>query len=226
MKKLRLVFIFILTMVFSFSSFGCDYFWPYDNETEIVLPPQIASGSFSYTTQAVTKGTVTKSRSLTSTFSSFLNTTNPPTVMAGLFLICYADNDKSDLFKQGEKGTIILDDTIPKTAQFGKNIKYDAEVKSITNKDELSVFIIAIIGDYNDLYIKEGTLATFQIIDQEKSDVIVVPRSAVKTYISRNYVGLLKNGCKEDTMITTGLYGTETVEVLSGLSVGDLVIIS
>ncbi|MHB1485787.1 MAG: hypothetical protein ACYCYI_14180 [Saccharofermentanales bacterium] len=231
MKKIRLLYfvlILLLSMIFILiSTSGCAYFWPYGNENKIVLPPKIADSPFSYITQSVVKGTVRKFRVVSSTFTSFNNSTNPATKLDGLYFICFVvTSDQPYLYKQNEKGTIILDNTIPKTPQFGKNIIYDAKVFDVSYNDALTVYTIKIIGDYDKNYIKEGTLASFQILDEEKDDVIMIPRSAVKSYLSRNYVGLLKNGAREDTMITIGLYGTDSVEVLDGLSVGDIVIMN
>jgi len=99
-------------------------------------------------------------------------------------------------------------------------------VINISTKDSLTGYTVKLTNNFDSNYIREGTLASFEILDTEKKDVIMIPRSTIKSYLSRNYVGVLKNGIKEDTMIKIGLYGTDTVEVLSGLSVGDLVIVS
>jgi hypothetical protein len=227
MKKTKLVFSMLSVMLLLFSFTGCEYFWPSNDDNKVVLPPKIVSSIFSYNTQPVKKGMVKKIRSLTATFSSAVNIDGNVHDMGELFFICTVTSDQYNLLNIGEKGTIVLDNTIPKTPQFGKNITYNAQVLYAPDRYGNSTsYIIKIIDNYDKNIVKEETLATFQILDQEKDNVLMIPKAAVKSYLSKSYVGILKNGSEEDTMITVGLIGTDSVEVLGGLSVGELVIIN
>jgi len=87
LKAIILILVFII-----FTSTGCEYFWPYDNENEIVIPSKIISSIYSYNTQPVTKGTVKKIRSVSSAFTSTDKTTYPATKLDGLYFIFFFKN--------------------------------------------------------------------------------------------------------------------------------------
>lgn len=60
----------------------------------------------------------------------------------------------------------------------------------------------------------------------EKKNVVVIPHSAVKQVGERTYVNVLISGSKIETDVELGVWGAGTVEVLSGLSGGEKLIIN
>ncbi len=68
--------------------------------------------------------------------------------------------------------------------------------------------------------------AQVSIITATKSDVLLVPASAVKTQNGQASVQILKGTKPETVSVTTGLASDTTIEILSGLAEGDTVITS
>jgi hypothetical protein len=52
---------------------------------------------------------------------------------------------------------------------------------------------------------------------------LILPTNAITTTGTRSTVSLLKNGVATPTVIETGLEGSSTTEITSGLAVGDVV---
>lgn len=60
----------------------------------------------------------------------------------------------------------------------------------------------------------------------EKDNVVVVPTSAVKNVGGRTYVNVLIDGAKIETDVELGIEGEDDVEILSGLSGGEQLILN
>jgi multidrug efflux pump subunit AcrA (membrane-fusion protein) len=65
--------------------------------------------------------------------------------------------------------------------------------------------------------------AEVTILAQEKTNTLLVPRSAV-VQDTEPYVYVVNGDIVERQPVTTGLFDTDRVEILSGLKEGDLVI--
>ena len=70
-----------------------------------------------------------------------------------------------------------------------------------------------------------GKSASVELIREKKEDVIVIPRNVVSMYSGESYVQVLENGIKKERMIETGIKNVTYIEVVSGLSEGEEVII-
>lgn len=70
-----------------------------------------------------------------------------------------------------------------------------------------------------------GKSANVQLIRQKKEDVIVIPRNVVSLYSGESYVMVLENGVKKERIIEPGIKNVTSIEVLSGLSEGEDIII-
>lgn len=71
-----------------------------------------------------------------------------------------------------------------------------------------------------------GSIADVTVISAQKSQVIVIPKHLVKTDESgRNYVQILKNDEKVETDVELGISNATEVEIVSGLSEGDQVVV-
>ncbi len=100
-----------------------------------------------------------------------------------------------------------------------KVVPYDME-----NWNETLLFTIS--GDTSNINIGVGASGTIQFILDEKKQVLSVPLRAVHQAGDKSYVYVLGEGnMREVKWIETGLYGDETVEVVSGLSEGEKVIL-
>ena len=73
--------------------------------------------------------------------------------------------------------------------------------------------------------IRPGMFASLQLITEQRTNTLVVPAQAILSYYNEKVVYIINSENKaERRIITTGLTTDENVEVLSGVSVGDIVI--
>lgn len=73
---------------------------------------------------------------------------------------------------------------------------------------------------------KSGANVTINYVTEESSGVIVVPKSAVIYSNNRQYVYVLSDGIRVEADVSIGIIGLTDVEILSGLSVGDVIILN
>ena len=65
------------------------------------------------------------------------------------------------------------------------------------------------------------------LIEQQKLNVITVPNTALKTTGGKTYVEVkTSSGTPEQVEVTTGLKDYQNTEIVSGLAVGDVIIIT
>jgi RND family efflux transporter MFP subunit len=70
-----------------------------------------------------------------------------------------------------------------------------------------------------------GTNADIRITLQEKTDALVIPISALRTYMGRKYVQILDGETRREVDVDTGLQTATDVEILKGLEEGQQVIL-
>jgi multidrug efflux pump subunit AcrA (membrane-fusion protein) len=68
-----------------------------------------------------------------------------------------------------------------------------------------------------------GASVSVTITTGSAEDVLLLPTSAITTTGTRSTVTLVKNGVTTPTVIETGLEGSSTTEIKSGLAAGDVV---
>jgi HlyD family secretion protein/macrolide-specific efflux system membrane fusion protein len=68
-----------------------------------------------------------------------------------------------------------------------------------------------------------GASVSVTITTGSADDALLLQTSAITTTGTRSTVSLLKNGVVTPTQITTGLIGSSTTQIKTGLSVGDVV---
>lgn len=114
---------------------------------------------------------------------------------------------------------------------FGDDIKFSGKLITIdpasTEIQDVVYYTVRVAIDDTDKPIKSGMTANVNIDTEKKENALSVPFRAVRIGESGKYVRVLKNGNAEDQVITLGLRGDSGfVEVLSGLSEGDEIILS
>ncbi|MFA5029760.1 MAG: efflux RND transporter periplasmic adaptor subunit [Patescibacteria group bacterium] len=78
--------------------------------------------------------------------------------------------------------------------------------------------------DTQDERIKPGMTVLANIITESKTDVLLIPSSAIKTQGDSSYVEILENGQPLKKEVSTGLVGDTMTEILSGLNENDQII--
>ena len=123
---------------------------------------------------------------------------------------------------QGQKATITLDAISDKTFT-GKVVSVD-RLGTITSG--VTNYPVIIQLDSEATEILPNMAANANIIIETKSDVLLVPTSAVKGEAGQNYVVVVKDGIQQNLFVEVGISSDTQTEILSGLSEGDIVVTS
>lgn len=112
---------------------------------------------------------------------------------------------------------------------FGKDFVASATVSSIdpaaTVIDGVPTYRTVLLFNNPDPKIKTGMTSNITIKGEERDNVLAIPQRAVWSESGRKYVKVLIGKKIIEKDITTGLRGTDgNIEILSGLSAGDLVV--
>ncbi len=135
---------------------------------------------------------------------------------------------KVDIYEQ-DIVNVKLDDSVridlvafPKQTFYGKVLSVDPGEKIIDNVVYYEVTI-----DFPDqpVLVKSGMTADIIIEMNKKDNVLRLPKNAADRVGNEETVQIIENGKIENRKIKTGLEGNDYLEVLSGLSEGDEVII-
>lgn len=76
-----------------------------------------------------------------------------------------------------------------------------------------------------DLPLTLGQTVRFKVVVAEKSDAVLVPRSAVVTSSSASYVKVYQDGLVTERSVEIGMIGSEHIEITKGISVGETVVV-
>ena len=72
--------------------------------------------------------------------------------------------------------------------------------------------------------VRDGMTADVAVVVSRKANVLELPSAAITSTGRTSTVTILANGKQTTTVVTTGLVGTSTTEVLSGVKAGDVVV--
>ncbi len=148
--------------------------------------------------------------------------------------------DETDIgsVKVGQNATFTVDTYTGKTftARVSKisqtdvtnswNTNSSSSSSSSTSASVVYYYVVLDVDDPENLLLPAMT-ARVDIVTSEKDSALVVPISALKTDTKGSYVILnLPDGTKENRYVSTGIYSDEYVEIESGLTDGDKVVIT
>lgn len=162
---------------------------------------------------SLTKGMVITSSTSDSKVANIVTGSNP-TISISL--------TESDIFKVsvGNQATVILDTIADKT--------FSGTVLSVDKAGSVSSGVVSypvtILLDSNSPDIFPNMSATVKVITQIKSDVILIPSTAITKTNGNAVVHVLKDGKASTVNVTTGSVGDSETEITSGISAGDQVI--
>jgi len=123
--------------------------------------------------------------------------------------------------KVGQKATISFD-ALPDLTLTGKVTSIDL---AGTNTQGVVSYGVVVTPDVTDPAIKAGMTATVNIITQVAADVLAVPSSAVKSQGNTKYVQVLENGVPVNVTVEVGISAGSYVEIKSGLTEGQEVVV-
>lgn len=176
--------------------------------------------------QAPIAGTVTAVNVADDDIVSGLSSTRPAMTIVDLdrfqAAITVAESDIASV-QVGQKA-IIAFDALPDLTITGK-------VKSVdfsgTNSSGVVSYEVLVTPDIAHTSVKGGMTVSVDIITAVVTDVLAVPSSAVKTSSGGTYVQVIDgNGQVTDVAVETGLSTDSYVEILSGLTEGQEIIVS
>lgn len=148
--------------------------------------------------------------------------------------------DETDIgnVKVGQQATFTVDTYTGKTftAKVSKISQTDVSNSWNTNSSSTSsssnsnsviyYYVVLDVDDPENLLLPAMT-ARVEIITAEKDDALAVPISALKTDSQGSYVVVdLGKGQTENRYVETGIYSDEYVEIVSGLSDGDSILVT
>lgn len=123
--------------------------------------------------------------------------------------------------KIGQKVTVTLD-SLPDKTFTGKVVTVD---RIGTTSNNVTNYPSLIQLDTTSSEILPNMAANANIILETKSDVLLIPSTAIQTQAGQSYVRVLRNGQEQQIPVEVGLSGDTQTEITSGLSEGDEVII-
>ena len=124
--------------------------------------------------------------------------------------------------KPGDLATLTLD-AFPDKTYTGKVISIDT-TGSITSG--VTSYPAVIQLDLADDQIFPNMTANANIITQTKSDILLIPSTAIHTQNDQSYVEVMNNRQVSQVNVEVGLSSTTQTEITSGLTEGDLVVTS
>ena len=122
-------------------------------------------------------------------------------------------------FTKGQEVTITIEDEEYK----GTIVKTPTEAKEQGDEDTSSVY--AEFKGTVPSFTKVGTVADISYIKEQAENAIVIPKYLVKTLSGKNYVQVYKDGVKTEVDIETGISNATEIQITSGLSEGDEVVV-
>jgi macrolide-specific efflux system membrane fusion protein len=152
-------------------------------------------------------------------------TTGDPILVMADRLIVKAEVDETDISSiiLGQSVNIVLD-AYPGEQIKGKVEHIAYESKTINN---VNIYEVNILPEKVPSFFRSGMSTTVSFVLREKNDVLILPLNAVKKNLNNSYVFVMPENAKEvqSVQIKTGLENDVHVEIESGLSEGDEVVI-
>lgn len=172
------------------------------------------------------KGQITN---LTLTEGMVINTTTDPSVRVAVIkaegtpLISFnlSEVDVSKV-KPGQKATITIDSVSGKS--FTGRLMIVDRIGTVTSNVTNYPVVVKLDTDSNEIL--PNMSATANIILESKSDVLLVPSSAIQKQNGQSVVTIIKSGSQQTVNVETGIVSDTQTEIVSGLSEADIVIIS
>lgn len=194
--------------------------YSYQQSSNIIYAP--ASGVL--TNFALTKGmsvaNLATSDSSTSTSTQSVGIiTNPDNQITASVTLTEIDVVKA---KPGQKVTLILD-AFPDQTFTGQVLAIDTNGQSssgVTSYPTIIVFDNSLPNIYPNMSV------TANIIIDSKTDVVIIPSSAIQTNNGESFVTVMKDNQTSQVSIETGLSDDSNTEIISGLNIGDTIVTS
>ena len=113
-----------------------------------------------------------------------------------------------------------------KTESSDKN--HEAIVYAVDSKVDISTRTVIVRGMYNNTKenLKSGMFVRLTLVTETASNVILIPTEAIVPEMDGKKVWVVSDGKAQSRPITTGFRSNNNIEILSGLEVGDTVMVT
>lgn len=143
-------------------------------------------------------------------------------------IVRIADPTKLQLLYSGDKAS---------SFELGMDVSVDFDGEHYTGKvvmtpnsiaedaDESLKEAVQIAVDNLPPDISIGKMVTIRLILESQSNVIIIPKRVVNSFVGRKFVNVLKDNIREERDIEVGIENNMEVEVIKGLEPGELIIV-
>jgi RND family efflux transporter MFP subunit len=145
------------------------------------------------------------------------------TVPGSLVFEAYGEDTEILKIDKNQKTNITID-AIP-TVSFPSQVDFISNLATIDTNGLASYKIRAVMSDLRDYKILDGMAGQIEFVTKEKNGVTVVPNTAIFRKDNKSFVNLLIDGKSQEKNVETGFTDGKEVEIVSGLNVGDTVIL-
>ena len=145
------------------------------------------------------------------------------TVPGSLVFEAYGEDTEILKIDKNQKTNITID-AIP-TVNFPSQIDFISNLATIDTNGLASYKVRAVISDMRDYKILDGMAGQIEFVTKEKDGIIVIPNTAIFRKESKSFLNLLIDGKSQEKNVETGFTDGKEVEIVSGLNVGDTVIL-
>ena len=128
-----------------------------------------------------------------------------------------------DKIKVGQPATVAVDGG---SGPLTGTVAVIGALKSSTSISTNPVYPVLITLDQTDATLFNGAGASVSITVGKVDSVLTVPSSAIKTLGSQSTVQVLTNGVPTTSVVTVGAIGNDLTQILSGVTVGQQVVIA
>lgn len=153
-------------------------------------------------------------------------TTNDPILVLSDRLIVKAQFDETDIGKLeiGQKAIVKLD-AYPDVKIEGKvdHIAYESQLVNNVN-----IYDVDILPETVPKFFRSGMSANIEVVEKEGKSILTIPVDALSREKDKTFVYISRNGVNRDgekKEIQVGISDEKNVEVVSGLSLNDLVVL-
>lgn len=155
-----------------------------------------------------------------------------PGISTPMVLMSVADLSRMQIEAQVDEsdiGKILVGQKVDFTVDAYMGKVFNGTVSNISQKANIQqnvvYYTVTIDVERSENLLKPTMTARVSIHIGESKNTIIVPLSAIKESKGQQYVQTMVNGKVENISITTGLVGEDRVEVLSGLTSGDQILL-
>ncbi|MFH1641029.1 MAG: efflux RND transporter periplasmic adaptor subunit [Candidatus Omnitrophota bacterium] len=152
-------------------------------------------------------------------------TTSDAMIVLSDELIARAQVDETDIGKiESDQQAIITLDAYPDTKIKGRVEHIYYESKTVNN---VTIYEVDVIPEEIPSFFRSGMNASIDFIEKSEDNCLLLPEEAIKKEKSKTYVLIKQNNGKEPLKreVKVGISDDKNVEILSGLSDDDIVIV-